>query len=197
MGHIRLDKNNTINLSKKGNSYGEVAINLNWTRKKPSGFLKFLGGGGVDLDLGCLFEMKDGTKGTVQALGNAFGSLHSAPFIALDGDDRSGDNSNGEWMRINGVQWDQIKRVLVYAFIYQGTPDWAGTDAVVTIHSPAGENVEVRLGTDANPHGFCAIATIENDNGEMKITRQAHYCNGHQDADRRFGWGLNWVAGSK
>jgi tellurite resistance protein TerA len=198
MGTIRLEKNNAINLSKGSGSYGEVAINLNWTRKKPTGLAKFFGGGGgVDLDLGCLYELQNGEKGAVQALGNAFGSLQRAPFIALDGDDRSGDSAGGEWLRINGVEWSQIKRVLIYTFIYEGTPDWAGTDAVVTIHSPNSENVEVRLGTDANSQNFCAIATIENDNGAMKITRQAHYCNGHQEADRRFGWGMSWVAGSK
>ena len=28
---------------------------------------------GIDLDLGCLYELADGRKGVIQALGNAFG----------------------------------------------------------------------------------------------------------------------------
>ena len=45
---------------------------------------------GVDLDLGCLYELADGRKGVIQALGNAFGSLNRRPWILLDGDDRTG-----------------------------------------------------------------------------------------------------------
>lgn len=199
---IRLDKNNAINLAKSGNSYGEIAINLNWQRPKPTGLKKFFGGGGnngVDLDLGCLYEMQDGSKGCVQALGDVFGSLQNAPYVALDGDDRNGDSANGEWLRINGAQWSKVKRLLIYAYIYSGTPDWASTDAVVTVNPPQGqgEAVEVRLGVDANPKGFCGVATIENVNGEMKITRQARYFSGHEEADRAFGWGMSWTRGSK
>ncbi len=40
-------------------------------------------------------ELRDGSKGVVQALGNSFGSLQQPPFIALDGDDRSGSVSGG------------------------------------------------------------------------------------------------------
>ena len=53
------------------------------------------GTSGIDLDLGCLYELNDGRKGAVQALGNAFGSLTNPPFISLDGDDRTGDSVGG------------------------------------------------------------------------------------------------------
>jgi len=71
-------------------------VNLNWSQGAPpkkTGFLAKLAGAGsgaVDLDLGCLYELADGSKGVVQALGNSFGSLTSPPYISLDGDDRSG-----------------------------------------------------------------------------------------------------------
>lgn len=75
----------------------------------------FGGNNGIDLDLGCLYELKDGRKGAVQALGN----LLVAPFISLDGDDRSGNFAKGENLKINGNQIIQFKRILVYTFIYE------------------------------------------------------------------------------
>src|SRR5690606_40105293 len=57
--------------------------------------------GGVDLDLGCLYELADGSKGVIQALGNSFGALNTPPYIHLDGDDRTGSSTGGENMHIN------------------------------------------------------------------------------------------------
>ncbi|MFP3548428.1 hypothetical protein SB748_34140, partial [Rhizobium sp. SIMBA_035] len=85
---------------------GEITINLNWNRAPQSssggGFFAALRGktGGIDLDVGCLFEMKNGRKGAVQAVGHAFGDFTGEPFIQLLGDDRTGAKSDGEWLRI-------------------------------------------------------------------------------------------------
>ena len=87
---ISLEKGKKVSLKKGSQSgLGEILINLNWNTKpaKKGLFGVFGGGQGIDLDLGCLFELKDGQKGAVQALGNAFGSLQHLPFIALDGDE--------------------------------------------------------------------------------------------------------------
>ncbi len=61
----------TVSLTKHGGSRGVLAINLNWDAKPPEkGFFKKYTQ--LDLDLGCLYEFSDGSKGVVQALGNAF-----------------------------------------------------------------------------------------------------------------------------
>ncbi len=60
----------------------------------------------------------------MQALGNAFGNLQEPPFIALDGDDRSGAVAGGENLRVNGERISQIQRILVYTFIYEGAANW-------------------------------------------------------------------------
>ena len=91
---ISLEKGKKVNLRKQEKvGLGEILVNLNWNNKPAKkGFLGSLFGGGskpIDLDLGCLYELKNGRKGTVQALGNAFGSLQQEPYIALDGDDRT------------------------------------------------------------------------------------------------------------
>ena len=84
------------------------------------------GGGGIDLDLACLWEFTDGSKGVVQALGNAFQAPYrGAPIIRLDGDDRSGSGTGGENMFIDLSRVDEIRRILVFAFIYEGVPNWA------------------------------------------------------------------------
>ena len=92
-----------------------------------------LGGNqGIDLDLGCLYELKNGQKGAVQALGNSFGNLNQAPFISLDGDDRTGAAASGENLRFNGNKLSEFKRILVYTFIYEGVANWQQADATVT-----------------------------------------------------------------
>ena len=75
---INLQKGQKVSLKKNtASGLGEILVNLNWNSTPVNkGFLSSLFGGssGIDLDLGCLYELKDGKKGTVQALGNAFGS---------------------------------------------------------------------------------------------------------------------------
>ena len=91
---INLQKGQKVSLEKKSSAgLGEILVNLNWnSRPAKQGFLSSLLGGnqGIDLDLGCLYELKNGQKGAVQALGNSFGNLNQAPYISLDGDNRTG-----------------------------------------------------------------------------------------------------------
>ena len=54
----------------------------------------------VDLDLGCMYELTDGTKGVVQPLGGFLGELNGAPYVKLSGDDRFGSGS-GETIFVN------------------------------------------------------------------------------------------------
>ena len=137
---INLSKGQKINLQKQSSrSLGEILINLNWNvRPKKTGFFSSLFGNSqsIDLDLGCLYELKNGKKGTVQALGRSFGSLVRPPYISLDGDDRTGANLSGENIRIDGNKVAEIKRVLVYTFIYEGVANWQEADAVVTVKYP-------------------------------------------------------------
>ena len=64
---ISLEKGKKVSLKKGSQSgLGEILINLNWNTKpaKKGLFGMFGGGQGIDLDLGCLFELKDGQKGS-------------------------------------------------------------------------------------------------------------------------------------
>jgi tellurite resistance protein TerA len=199
---ISLSKSDpTVSLAKVSVSSGQLRINLNWNQfpdGKPSGWRSFLGGNdALDLDLGCLVELQNGEATAVQALGNGFGSLSSPPFIQLDQDDRTGQSTDGENLFINLEHFSDIKRILVFAFIYEGAPSWDKAKGIVTLCPPSGPVVEVVLDEYASGNPMCAIALISNVDGEVKVERQVKYCDGHESLDEMFGWGLRWTAGSK
>ena len=57
----------------------------------------------------CLFELKDGSLGSVQTLGNSFDSYDKQSYVYLDGDDRRGINSSGENLFINKELCNMLK----------------------------------------------------------------------------------------
>lgn len=192
----------SVSLEKKRNEgFGEIVFNLNWNQRpeKKRGFLGGLLGGrkGIDLDLGCLWELEDGRKGVVQALGEAWGNYRGEPFIQHAGDDRTGASAQGENIRINGDRMPKIKRILVFAFIYDGVPNWAMADGVATVKIPDQQDIEVRLDNPTVGQGMCAIALIENERGKLKVTKEERYFPGHIEMDKAYRWGLRWMAGSK
>lgn len=192
----------SISLTKGAGAGGQMRINLNWSQggKPAGGFFKraLSADASVDLDLGALWETTDGQKGVVQALGGAFGSLHSAPYVLLDGDDRSGANTGGENLLVNLDHLDRIKRILVFAYIYEGAPNWAAADGVVTLYPQGAGPIEVRLDEASNNKRFCAIAMLTNQGGALQVNREVRYVAGSQsDLDRTYGWGMRWSAGRK
>ncbi|MCI9659018.1 MAG: Tellurium resistance [Lachnospiraceae bacterium] len=196
---INLQKGQKVSLKKSSPSagLGEILVNLNWNAK-PKGFLAGLLSSGIDLDLGCLFELKDGSKGAVQALGNAFGSLNHPPFVALDGDDRTGAAAAGENLRINGNEIKNIQRILVYTFIYEGVANWKQADATVTLKYPGAEDLIVKMDTFNSSNKMCGLVLLENVNDEtFSVEKIVQFYQGHEDLDRAFGWGLRWRAGRK
>jgi len=194
LSKVSLDKKGqSISLEKRGASYGEILVNLNWSRGRRG----FFGGGAIDLDLGCLWELADGDRGVVQALGRDFGDYSVPPFIRLDGDDRTGDAAGGENLRINGAQWGRIKRVAVFATIYEGVPNWRETDGIVTVTLPDQPRIEVRMTEGRNDRALCAVVLLENVAGTLRATRIVDYYRGQGELDRAYGWGMRWVPGRK
>ncbi|MCR1849900.1 TerD family protein [Paraclostridium sordellii] len=197
---IELKKGNKINLSKDNKSIGEVSINLNWSQgkaKKQSLFKSLLSGGNADLDLGCLFELKDGTIGCIQALGNAFGALGRPPYIALDGDDRTGSNLKGETLRFNASKISEVKRILVYTYIYEGVANWASIDGVVTIKQNSGDDIIIKMDEYSSKKRMCALAIISNENDNCIVEKIVEYYSGHQALDKAYNWGIKWHRGRK
>lgn len=219
-GASNLSLTSKITLKKKGDSHkliskgtGNIVINLNWnvTGGAPaisSGFWNKLFKGSnteeIDLDLGCFYELWDGQKSVIDGLQfahNPFlqGSLTKIPYIYHLGDDRSGSNNDGEFIKISGQHLSEIKRMTIYAFIYEGVSQWDKTDAIIKIEVPNQPVLEVEMGNHANSNKFCAIAGINISAGgkEIEVTKLISFHNGHADCDNAYNWGLNWKAGSK
>jgi tellurite resistance protein TerA len=194
----------TVSLTKQGSASGLLRVNLNWNARPPGS-----GGGGLfkratpslDLDLGCLYEFTDGSKGVVQALGNSFSARPRGAredVIWLDGDDRSGTNAAGENLFVNLAHAAEIKRIMVFALIYEGAANWAAADGVVTLYPANGPEVEVRFDETRDGARICGVAMLESTGGDLSVRREVNYLNGGQRVlDEAYGWGMNWTAGRK
>ena len=197
---ITLEKDQKISLKKSAPKLGEILINLNWSSKESKGFFSslFSSKNNIDLDLGCLYEMKNGSRGAVQALGKAFGSLTTLPYIALDGDDRTGAAASGENLRINGDEIAKFKRILVFTYIYDGAPNWKDTDGKVTIKYPGSEDIIIYMDEYSTKFTMCALAMLENINDEtFSVQKLISFHKGHEAMDRAYNWNLKWTPGTK
>ncbi|MDH5722900.1 MAG: Tellurium resistance protein TerA [Alphaproteobacteria bacterium] len=153
---------------------------------------------GVDLDIGCLYELQDGTRGAIQSFGEKFGDYDNPPFIALSGDDRTGDQEgHDEYLLVNGKKWNEIKRILVYIYIYKGAPTWSEIKPQVVVDVPGEHDFYVTLNAHDDSLELCAIAELESKRGGIILTNRTEYFPGHEEMDRAFGFGLNWADGQK
>ena len=195
---VTLEKSNpTVSLRKTAAGYGEIVLNLNWN----TGGTKrgIFGGGakGVDLDLGVLFELQDGYRGCIQALGGDFGDFDEEPWIRLSGDDRTGAVAAGETIRVNGRFFDRIKRIGVFALIYDGVPNWRQTDGVVRMSMPGQPEIEVRMDEGQDSRRLCGVAVIDNVDGELRMNRHMRYYRDQKGFADDIGVILRWTAGTK
>ena len=198
-----------INLEKPSGKplTGEIIINLDWNK---GGFFKNLFGNAVDLDLGCFYELRDGKKMLIDGLqfshgrgGNRHhqtrqGCYDNAPYICHQGDDRGGGSSSGETILVNPNGVSQIKRIIVYTFIYEGVAKWSETNAVVTVKVPGCDDVVVEMGQKYSNKKFCAIAQLDfGTDSSITVKKLVTFHNSHSDCDRAYGWGFNYSPGSK
>ncbi|WP_016906658.1 TerD family protein [Streptomyces xiaopingdaonensis] len=221
-GHaVELTKRHSeVSLTKQGADTGGMRVNLSWRmrssdvgggRTRPRGSLRHplrslkpevvqahtQGVVNVDLDLACLYEMKDGSKGVVQPLGGFFGDLSSPPYVKLSGDDRFGSPS-GETVYVNLDNKEEISRLLFFVYIYDGTPAFDRTHAVLTLYPSSGPRIQVSLDERAPQARSCAVLLLQNEKDELTVRREVRYVYGFQsELDRLYGWGLQWGRGYK
>ncbi|GAA3490900.1 TerD family protein [Streptomyces cremeus] len=199
----------TVSLAKQGGTGGAMRVNLNWeSRKQFKGWGSKLGRAmaqhaDLDLDLCALYELTDGRKGVVQALGNAFGALNQPPYIHLDGDDRTGAVSSGENLTINLDHKDRLRRVLIFVTIYEGARSFADLHATVTLTPQNGAPIDFSLDECTVPSTVAALALISYENGDLTVRREAQYLvpqrgvSPQRTVDQAYGWGMNWTPGRK
>jgi len=199
----------SVSLTKQGGTSGAMRVNLNWeVRKQFSGWGSKRGRAvamhaDLDLDLCALYELADGRKGVVQALGNAYGSLRLPPYIHLDGDDRTGASASGENLTINLDHIRDFRRILVFVTIYEGARSFADLHATVTLQPQHGAAIDFSLDECTVPSTVCALALITNTGGDLVVQREARYLvpdrgvSPQRTVDRIYGWGMNWTPGRK
>ncbi|MFD5477383.1 TerD family protein [Streptomyces hawaiiensis] len=199
----------SVSLTKQGGTSGALHVNLNWeVRKQFSGWSGKFGRptamhSDLDLDLCALYELHDGGKGVVQALGNSFGALHQPPYIHLDGDDRTGAVSTGENLTVNLDHKNAFRRILVFVTIYEGARSFADLNASVTLQPQHGAPIEFSLDECTVPSLVCALALITNTGGDLIVQREARYLvpergvSPQRTVDHAYGWGMNWTPGRK
>ncbi|MFE3941871.1 TerD family protein [Streptomyces sp. NPDC059118] len=199
----------TVSLAKQGGTSGALRVNLNWeVHKQFKGWGSKLGRAvanhaDLDLDLCALYELTDGRKGVVQALGNAFGALQHPPYIHLDGDDRTGAVATGENLTVNLDQKNKLRRVLIFVTIYEGARSFADLHATVTLQPQHGAPIDFSLDECTVPSTVCALALLTNNGGDLTVQREARYLvpergvSPQRTIDHAYGWGMNWTPGRK
>ena len=104
----------------------------------------------------------------------------------------------GENLRIDGNHIADIKRVLVYTYIYEGVANWQQADAVVTIRYPGAEDLVVKMDDYQSNQIMCGLVLLENVNDEtFSVEKIVQFYRGHQALDQAFGWGMRWTPGRK
>lgn len=194
-----------VSLKKRGDSHKisldknskEILANLNWNtdfgvKTKLFGMKK---SGGIDLDLACMYRLKSGHMGVIQALGNSFGAANQEPFILLDKDDRTGSSTSGETMWFKKPEL--IEFAIIFAYIYEGTPNWQNTGASVTLKQQGSQDISIFIDNADKSNRFCVIASLKANENQLEVKREEQFFTDHQAVDRYYGFGFRWKAGRK
>jgi len=217
LNKITLEKqgdSHKIDLTKPGSSSNkEIIINLNWSQEpEKKGFFANLFGGNsaIDLDLGCFYELNNGQKSVIDGLQFAHGAggpktsltkqgrYSDAPWIWHTGDDRGTAVGSGENILVNPAGLKDLKRLIVYCFIYEGAAKWEDTNAIVTVKVPNSPDIAVEMGKQYSSRKFCAIAEILFDSlNSITVRKLVTFHDGHAECDKAYNWGMKWTAGSK
>lgn len=210
---------NKITLEKKGDSHKidlsksadkQITINLNWNQKESKGFFSSLfKDKSIDLDLGCYWQLQDGTASLIDGVQFSHGRGGSrntltrqgcytqAPWVWHCGDDRSGSSAQGENILVNPAGAHELRKLVIYCFIYEGAAKWSDSDAVVTVKVPNQPEIVVELGKQITDKKFCVIASIDFYGSQMSVSKEVTFFDGHADCSQYYNWGFAFTAGSK
>jgi tellurite resistance protein TerA len=120
------------------------------------------------------------------------------PYIWHQGDDRGTSSSSGEIILVNPQGINDIKRIIVYTFIFEGVAKWSETNAVVKVKVPGQEDIIVEMGQQSSNKRFCAIAELDfGGDNSITVKKLISFHDSHSDCDRMYGWGFNYKPGSK
>ncbi|GJL38056.1 hypothetical protein TUM17576_48760 [Enterobacter hormaechei] len=179
--------NPSISLAKR-KDFGRIKANLTWQQgqhRKP-----------VDLDIAAFIRFKNGNKSGVEALSKFLGNYDKPPFMLLPKDLRGGGDQDGEWLFVNGSQWQDIDEVLIYSFIYEGSDNWQGLNATITLYVPGQLPISSTLVNGSERDNVAAIARLKNVDGDIKVERLNSFFPDRESLDKYYGWGFEWTPGA-
>lgn len=194
----------SVSLTKHGATGGVMRVNLNWTSMAATGRLfGKLRGKNIDLDLCCFFELVNGAIGSVRALDRRFGALYEPPFIHLDQDDRTGASITGENLSVNLDCTQFIRRILVFASIYDGASDFRNVHATVTLQTANSAPIEMTLDGCTDNSRDAVLFALENVDGAFVVRREGAFVRppagqpggGVVEIARLYNWDFGFQAG--
>lgn len=183
----------SISLEKADKNF--IHVNLNWDAPESKKFSFFGSNAAPDLDLGCMFRLKNGKMGVIQPLGNCFGSSHQPPYILLDKDDRSGTSATGENLTI--YKPELVDFIMIFAMIYKGAKNFTTVNGRIIVTDQKGNEVYIRLDSPDPRYTFCSVCSFKNTGTTLDLIKEELYFPGHREADKHFGFEFNWTKGSK
>lgn len=144
----------------------------------------------LELELGCFYEMVDGTRGLLQ-IWDGRGHIDRAPFIRLEGS-KMADGKGCQKLAIAGGHRAKIKRLQLYAFIPDGAANWAMASVAMT--ATLGDHPPVSMAIDKGQdgHAIVAMMTIDQTQQSVVATYQAQFAWRHPELDALLGWGMSW-----
>lgn len=146
----------------------------------------------VKMDIGCLWELQNGKKGQLQSASNQWGSIAGEPYVALSGETRIQGALCEESVSVNGNEWSRIKRVLFYAAISEGHPQWNPIDGRVTLIVPDQDPVVADLENTSKSEPIAALMLLENRSDQMRVCYPGGYFHSYFELDSAFGFQLRW-----
>jgi tellurite resistance protein TerA len=186
-GTVRLGPDRTSHRWSVGDTggLGQISVRLSW-----SGQCGGLGGRPrkLELALGCLYELQNGERGAVQSWDGS-GALDAAPFVQLSSAEST---DASQRLRVNGEQWQKLRRLALYAFIPEGASSWRGASVTVEVSAGGREAIHLSLEGGIDGCGIVGLLLLENTGNEAVFTRLARFMAGHQELDQALDWGLRW-----
>ncbi|MFI0896135.1 hypothetical protein [Streptomyces sp. NPDC020983] len=152
------------------------------------------GGGGVPgAELGALFELADGRKGVVQALGGATGALWLPPYVQLD----TGGAGGRAELTVNLDHAVSFRRVLVFLALRGGS--FAEPGGTVEVRPEHGPPADFELPPCGGESAVCALLLLVREGEALRLRREARYLparpglSPQRTVDYAYGWALRWV----
>ncbi|WP_328472318.1 Tellurium resistance [Streptomyces sp. NBC_00448] len=148
------------------------------------------------IDLCALFELTDGSRGVVQALGGGHGALDRPPYLRLGTDRHHGDH-----VAFDLDHGAAFRRVLLFVSAHTGDHDLRGLNGSLILDSGHGAGIRVPLGPCTAPATACALALLVRDGPHLLVRREARYLapraglSPQRMVDYAYGWGLRWTPG--